>query len=62
MNEARRVYEGHFIIRDSLIASVSGDEVQSEPARANLLTLGFKMPVFFNSLKCDRIASKREQK
>lgn len=47
MNEARRVYEGHFIIRDSLIASVSGDEVQSEPARANLLTLGFKMPVFF---------------
>lgn len=38
MNEARRVYKGHFIIRDSLIASVSGDEVQSEPARAYLLT------------------------
>lgn len=30
MNEARRVYEEHFIIRDSLIALVSGDEVQCE--------------------------------
>lgn len=37
MNKARHIYEGHFIIRDSLIESVVGDQVQSKLACANLL-------------------------